>query len=113
MAKLDVSGLISGLNTVLKGLQDIAPVAEKLGMPAVVANAATIAIAATGAIQNILERGAAEKDALATSDEAKLRGMLADIQAVNDRLAGTIAGDAEAGANEGSGEAPTGGGDGS
>src|SRR5690348_4317622 len=94
MAKqLDVSGLISGLNTVLKGLHDIAPVAEKLDMPAVVANAATIAIAATGAIQNILERAAAEKDAISTGDEARLRGMLADIQAVNDRLAGTIAGD--------------------
>jgi hypothetical protein len=113
MKQMDLGGLISGLNTVLKGLQDIAPVAEKLGLPVVVANVATIGIAATGTIQNILERGEANREALATGDETKLRAMLSDLQAVNDRLAGTIAEDATAEAPSGAGGAAKGGGGGS
>ena len=95
MAKLNVEGIINGLNGVLSNVQSMLPMAQALGLPAVVANVATIAIAATGVIQNILERGAQAKDALSTQDEAKLRGMLVDLQKVNDTLAGVIAEDAE------------------
>ena len=104
MAKLNIEGIVNGLNGVIKHVGDMLPMAQALGLPAVVANVATIAIAATGVIQNVLERGAQVKDALSTQDETKLRAMLADLQAINDRLAGTIAEDAETAA----GEAPSG-----
>lgn len=94
----NVDKLIAGLDTILKGYAEIAPLAQKLGVPAVVANVATIGIAATGTIHNILERAADAKDALTTQDEGKLRAMLADLQAVNDKLAGVIAEDAKEGA---------------
>lgn len=104
MAKLNLSGLITGLDTVLKGIQEALPIAQQVGIPAVVSNVVTIGIAAVGAINNILDRKDDLKDALSTQDEAKLRAMLKDIQQVNDQLAEVIAASAPA-------EAPTGGSD--
>lgn len=100
MPKLNFDGIINGVNKVVGALAEIAPLAVKLGLPPVVANVATIAISATGVIQNILERSANLKDALTTQEEEKLRAMLADLQAINDQLAGTIADDAAEAAKE-------------
>ncbi len=83
---VDLSKLISGLDSVLKIVRDAAPLVESLGVPSIVANVATIGIAATATIENMLERGGKLKDALSTHDEAKLRAMLADLQTANDDL---------------------------
>lgn len=102
MAKFDYGKLLDGVDGIVKSLETLAPLAVQLGAPAVVANVATIAIAATGAIQNIVERVADAKEALSTQDETKLREMLSKLQAVNDRLAGTIQEDAAAAADSAS-----------
>ena len=91
MAKANIQGVIDGVQGVLKALETLAPAAESLGVPSAVASAATIAIAATGIVQNVLERADNLKEALSSQDETKLRAMLSDLQAVNDRLAGQVA----------------------
>jgi len=101
MAKLNLTGIISGLQTVLKAAEEMAPLAQKLGLPPVVAGISTVALGAASVIMNILERGAAVKDALSTEDETKLRSMLSDLQAVNDRLAGEIAAEGDSTASDG------------
>jgi hypothetical protein len=111
MAKFNIAGLLTGMETALKAVNEMMPVAQKFGVPAIVANVSTIAIAAIGIGHNVLERAQGVKDALSEQDETKLRGMLSDLQAVNDRLAGQIAEDATEAADEGSAE-PQGGGDG-
>jgi len=92
--KLNVGALVNGLNSLHNILVEIAPIAQAIGGP-VVANVATIGIAATATIQNVLERGDSLKTAMTEQDATKLRAMLSDLQAVNDRLAGTIADVAE------------------
>jgi hypothetical protein len=96
MAKFDFAKILDGVEGVVAAVEKLAPLAVALGAPAVVANVATIAIAATGTLQNIVERATDAKEALATQDETKLRTMLSRLQAVNDTLAGTIASDTEA-----------------
>lgn len=108
MAKMNITGILTGLENTLKAVNEMMPVAEKLGIPAVVANVSTIAIAGIAVVQNVLERAQGVKDALSEQDETKLRAMISDLQAVNDRLAGQIAEDA----TEAAGEAPTGAGEG-
>jgi hypothetical protein len=93
MAKLNVAGLIDGLQGILKAVQTLEPAAKALGLPPVIANVATIAIAATGVIQNVLARGETMVGSLSEQDEAKLRAILADLQASNDQLASVIADD--------------------
>lgn len=80
---LNVSGIIDGLQSALKAVQDIAPIAQKFG---VVAPIATIAISAASIAQNILARVEEGKELLTSHDEAKIKAILADIQACNDRL---------------------------
>ena len=105
MAKLNIAAFLTGLEATLKAVNEMMPVAQKFGVPAIVANISTIAIAAIAVGHNILERAANVKDVLSEQDEGKLRAMLADLQRVNDTLAGVISEEAEAVA---SGEAPTG-----
>jgi hypothetical protein len=102
MAKFDAKGILTGLENTLKAVQDMMPVAQALGLPAVVANVSTIAIAGIAVAQNLLERGSNLKDALSTADESKLRSMIGELQKVNDTLAGQIAADAEEAAEEAS-----------
>lgn len=89
MSKINVTGLVNGAQKALDAVQDMLPVVEKLGGPSV-ANVATIAIAAIGVIQNVLDRAEDANVAMTTQDEGKLRAMLAELQAANDKLAGTI-----------------------
>jgi DUF1009 family protein len=97
MAKgFDIGKLLDSVEGVVKAVEELAPLAVALGAPAVVANVATIAIAATGALQNIIDRAADLKEAVSTQDETKLRDMLSRLQAVNDSLAGTIQSDTAA-----------------
>lgn len=90
-SNINLSNLISGLDDVLKMVRDVAPIAEQLGVPSIVANIATIGIAATAAIENMLERGGKLKEAMSTQDEGKLRAMLTDLQRANNELAEAIA----------------------
>lgn len=103
MAKFDLTKLLGGVDDVVKALETLAPLAVALGAPPIVAGVATMAIAATGTLQNIVDRAADAKEAFSTADEGKLRGMLTRLQAVNDTLAGTIASDVTS-ATEGEGE---------
>lgn len=104
MAKFNIQGLLNGIENALKAVNEMMPVAQQFGVPAVVANVSTIAIAAIGVAHNILERAQGVKDALSTQDENKLKAMIVDLQKVNDQLAGKIAEDAEeaAASSEGS-----------
>lgn len=90
MAKLNVDGIIDGLQKVLDAAETMLPIAQKLGGP-VVANVATTAIAGVAIAQNVLARAEGVKGAISEQDETKLRQMLSDLQAVNDRLAGAVA----------------------
>lgn len=90
MPKVNMASIIEGASKALEAVNALAPVAEKLGVPSIVANSATIAIAAMAVVENVLERSADLKLAMTSQDEAKLKAMLAELQAVNDRLAGTI-----------------------
>lgn len=90
MAKsIDLSGLVPNLQKVIDAVKALTPLAAAIGGP-VVANVATMGIAAVATIENILERSKNLKDALSTHDETKLRAMLSDLQAANDELAGAI-----------------------
>jgi hypothetical protein len=109
--KINIAGAVSNLENILKAVEALTPIAASLGVPAVVANVATMAIAATGVIHNILERKEELKEALTTQDEAKLRSMLSTLQATNDKLAGVISDEAEAAAEEPQGEPQGGTGD--
>jgi hypothetical protein len=91
MAKINLTGLVPNLQKVIDAVQALTPIAASLGGP-VVANIATIGIAAIATIENILSRSGDLKEALSTQDEAKLRAMLSDLQAANDKLAGAISG---------------------
>ena len=86
---IDITGLIDGVSKVLAGVQAAAPVVQKLGGPNV-ANIATIGIAAIGVVQNVLERGRDLGAAMTEQDEAKLKAMLAELQAANDTLANAV-----------------------
>lgn len=96
MAKFNFTALLDGVGDVVTTLEKLAPLAVALGAPAIVANVATMAIAATGALQNVVTRVADAKEALSTADEAKLKDMLKRLQAVNDKLSGIIADDTAA-----------------
>lgn len=100
MAQLNITALVNGLNSLHKILTEIEPIATAIGGP-IVANVTTIGIAATATIQNVLERGDKLKGALSEQDETKLRAMLSDIQAVNDKLAGKVAEEAATASEEG------------
>lgn len=86
---LNLGNIIGGLEKVVSAIAEMAPVAAKLGGP-VVANVATVAIATTAIIHNLLERGKDVKEALASKDEGHLRAMLTDLQAANDMLNGKV-----------------------
>lgn len=102
MARMNVTGILNGMEMALKAVNEMMPVAQALGVPAVVANVSTIAIAAIAVGHNVLDRAQGVKDALAEQDEAKLRAMIGELQGVNDKLAGQIADDAEETAGGGS-----------
>lgn len=88
MAKpVDISAILSGLENALRIVRDVAPVAGKFE---VVANVATIAIAAAEIGRNILLRVEEGKIVLASNDEAKIKAILADLQETNDALDRTI-----------------------
>ena len=90
MAKINLTGVVNGAQKALDAVNEMLPVVEKLGGP-VVANVATIAIAAIGVVQNVLDRAEDANVAMTTQDETKLRAMLAELQSANDKLAGAIA----------------------
>lgn len=90
MSKIDIAAIIDGAQKALDAVQKLAPVAAQIGGPGV-ASVATIAIAAAGIIENALERFKGVKGAMSEQDEGKLRAMLAELQAANDKLAGNIA----------------------
>lgn len=96
MAKINIAGIISGVENALKAVNELMPVAEKLGLPAAIANVSTIAIAAIAVAHNVIDRASELKEGLATEDETKLRGLISELQAVNDRLAGEIAAENDA-----------------
>lgn len=89
MGKINLAGVVNGAQKALDAVNEMLPVVEKLGGP-VVANVATIAIAAIGVVQNVLDRAEDANVAMTTQDETKLRAMLAELQAANDKLAGAI-----------------------
>lgn len=90
MAKFNIEAILKGAKAVLDAAEQLAPVAQQFGGPTV-ANVATMAISGIAIIENVLERAQGVKGAMSEQDETKLRNMLSDLQAVNDRLAGTIA----------------------
>ncbi len=89
MAKINIGALIEGAQKVVEAVKTMSPVIEKLGGPGV-ASIATIAIAAIGVIENVLDRVNDANVAISTQDEAKLRAMLAELQGENDKLAALI-----------------------
>lgn len=84
----DIGVVISGAEKVLDAVNDMSAIAKQLGS---VANVATLAIAVTAIIENVLARAKELKVAMTTKDEAKLRAMLDELKNANDRLAGSIA----------------------
>lgn len=89
MAKLNMTEVISGAQKAIDAVQELLPLAQKIGGPTV-ANVATIAIATIGVIENVLQRGQDAHIALTTKDEAQLRAMLEKLQEANDKLASAI-----------------------
>jgi hypothetical protein len=84
----DVGVIVNGAQKVLDAVNDMSGIAKQLGS---VANVATLAIAVTAIIENVLARAKDLKVAMTTQDEAKLRAMLDELKSANDRLAGNIA----------------------
>lgn len=83
MAKLDVGAIAKGLDTVLDAVQKLGPLAGIAGM---IAPVSTIVISAIQIGNNLLKRFEEGKEVLASNDKAKIEAILADLQAVNDRL---------------------------
>ena len=83
--KFNVAGIIDGAQKVLGAVEDLAPIAKQLGGPEV-ANVATIAIAATAVLQNVLQRVEDGAVVMTTQDRAKVDAMLEELQRANDLL---------------------------
>lgn len=86
---MDYKKIISGVEKVLETVTELTPLVGPLGGGAV-AGVATLALAGIHILDNLLMRVGTAKDALNSTDEAKVRAVLADLQAANDKLAGAI-----------------------
>jgi hypothetical protein len=89
--KINFAGIISGVESALKAVNELMPIAEAMGAPAMIANISTIAIAAIATAHNTLDRATELKEGISSNDEKRLRELIAQLQGVNDKLAGEIA----------------------
>lgn len=87
MIKFNTASLLAGLEKALAVVNDVMPVAKTLG---IVAPVVTIGISAISIIEHTLHQAKEAKIALSTQDETKLKAMLAELQAANDKLNGAI-----------------------
>ena len=84
---LEVGPVINGMETALKAVQAMMPTAGKLG---IVANVATIGVAAIAIGRNILARVEDGKTVLASRDQEIIKKILGELQSANDELAKAI-----------------------
>lgn len=87
--RINIQGIIDGATQALTAVNTLMPIAGVLG-GGNIANVATIAIAASGVISNVLQRAKETSIALSEQEEAKLQAMLGELQSANDKLAGAV-----------------------
>lgn len=87
---MDSKAILEGLRGALAAVETLAPVAQKLGEGTVIANVATIAIAASAAAQNLLDRAGEGTKVLNSNDQAEIRDIIHSLSAANDKLNGQI-----------------------
>lgn len=88
---MNSKAILDGLHGILTAVETLAPIAQKLGEGTVVANVATISIAAAATAQNLLDRAGEGNKVIHSNDQAEIRNIIADLAAVNDKLNGVIA----------------------
>jgi hypothetical protein len=108
MSKVNFGAALNGIEQALGAVKELMPFATALGLPGVIANVATIAISAIAVSHNVLDKAANLKEGLSTTDETKLRSMIAELQGLNDGLAEQIASEPVEGAPMPSTTAPGG-----
>lgn len=89
--KLNAGDIISGLRGALGAVEKLAPMAQAFGAPAIVANVATIAVAAAATAENILDRAGEAKRVFSSEDQEEIRSIIAELAAHNDKLNSAVA----------------------
>jgi len=83
MSKIDVSAMVSGLDKIVSAAQSIEPIAKALQFSSPVSS---IIFSAIHIAENLLKRGKEGAIVMKSYETDKVQAILADLQAVNDRL---------------------------